>query len=185
MSETNWKDSEILAKYNFVVIPGSPDYDERVCELTDEQHLQQMKAFRAYDWDRYGVTGELDSEYFRMSDEGIEDLEEEIENREFNQAFDAMTEDQIVYTARTWLINMTANDNEVARKMGYGDEEIESFRRTINALEESVDACKKETEAAHRGAVRRASADLLNKLGPSSTPFLFDRPKPPTDAENN
>lgn len=184
MTEPIWNE-ENIAQYNFVVKPGAPDYEERVCEFTLEDHIQQAKAFRAWEWDRYGTTGELGPEYFEMSDDNIRDMEEELHDRDFNENFDKLSDEDVLYTARTWLINLTANGNENARKMGFGEENIDAFRENIAAMEKAVEEEKKAIYKQEKDRVNKASAELLKKLGPTSKPFMSHRPKPLSDGDNN
>lgn len=185
MADIDWKDPELLEKYNFVKKPGAPDYMDGLADWTKEQHLQQKKAFRSYFWDRYGITEHMTAEIYEMMDEEIAEMEEEIEDRKFDEAFDALYDDDVLYTARSWLVNLTANNNEIARKMGYGDEEIESFRKTINDLEESVEAEKKALWAEKKDRVTDAAAKFLNKLGPTSKPPIIIPFKNPAGGDNN
>ncbi|HMT09939.1 MAG TPA: hypothetical protein PKA82_18280 [Pyrinomonadaceae bacterium] len=177
MSQVDWT-GEDLEKYNFAVKPGSPDYDEQVCEFTLEQHIQQSKAFRAWHWDRYGVTGELDERFFEMADDDIAQMEEELNNRGFNEAFDQASDEDVIYTARTWLINLTANGNEDARKLGFDDAFIDDFRAKLDAMEKAVENEKKAIFNAEKDRINRASAEFLKRLGPTSKPFLSHGPKP-------
>lgn len=184
MTDQNWKD-EYYDNYNFVVKPGTPDHDERVCEFTLEDHIQQAKAWRACTFDRYGTDGALTERHYEMMDDDIRDMEEELANRDFNEAFDQLSDDEALYTARSWLINLTANDNEIARKMGFDDEQIEQFRASIAQFDTACEDEKKAIWNEQKDRVNKASTDLLNKLGPSSKPFIFTPIKKPGDADTN
>lgn len=184
MTEHNWKEQD-LDKYGFAVKPGTPDYDELVCEFTLEQHIQQSKAFRAWEWDRYGTTGELRPEYFEMADDNIREMEDELANGEFNEDFNKLSDADVLYTARSWLVNLTANDNADARVMGISDEQISEFRAKLAAMEKAVEEEKKAIYKQEKDRVNKASAELLKKLGPSAKPFMSHPPKPPTGGDNN
>ena len=184
MTEINWNEQD-LDKYNFVVKPGTADYDEQVVEFSLEQHIQQAKAFRAWEWDRYGTTGELGPAHFEMMDDDISQIEEELEHGEFRETFDRLSDDQVISTARSWLVNLTANNNEVARQMGMTDKQIEGFRKSIANMEKTVEDEKKAIWMKEKDRVNKASADLLKKLGPSSKPFVLHPPKLPTDSDKN
>jgi hypothetical protein len=184
MTEHDWQQQD-LDKYDFAVKPGTPDYEERVAELTLQQQIQQSKAFRAYFWDRYGTTGELGPDYFQIADDDIRQMEDELANGEFRREFDQLSDDEVLLTARSWLVNLTANDNEQARLMGFSDEYLEDYRAKIAAMEKAVEEEKKAIWRAEKGRVNKAAETLLKKLGPSSKPFLFQPPKPPGDADTN
>jgi hypothetical protein len=184
MAEINWNEQD-LDKYNFAVKPGAPDYDEQIVECTLEQHIQQAKAFRSWDWDKYGTTGELGPEHFEMMDDGISQMEQELVGGEFNETFDRLSDDQVISTARSWLVNLTANDNEVARKMGMTDEQIDEFRAKIADLGRTVEDERKATWAKEKDRVKSASEDLLKILGPSAKLFILHPPKPPTGSDKN
>ena len=177
MSEMEWT-SEDLDKYNFVAKPGTRDYDEQVCEFTLEQHIQQSKAFRAWQWDRYGITEDLTAGYYEMLDDGIADMVDEFENAEFNEEFNKLPDEDVIFTARTWLINLTANGNEDARKLGFDDAYIEEFRQKLHEMEKAVENEKKAIFNQEKDRINKASADLIKKLGPTSKPFLSHGPKP-------
>lgn len=184
MTENYWEEQD-LDKYNFAVRPGTPDYDERVCELTLEQQIQQSKAFRAYTYDRYGTDGELTERHYEMMDDEIREMEDELENGEFRREFDQLSDEELLYTARSWLVNLTANNNADARLMGFDDEQIEQLRAKIASMEKAVEEEKKVIYKQEKERVNRASAELLKKLGPSSKPFIFAPIKKPGDADSN
>ena len=125
MTDQNWKD-ESYDNYNFVVKPGTPDRDDGSANSLSKIISQQAKAWRACTFDRYGTDGALTEKHYEMMDDDIRDMEEELANRDFNEAFDQLSDDEALYTARSWLINLTANNNEIARKMGFDDEQIDN-----------------------------------------------------------
>lgn len=106
-------------------------------------------------------------------------------NSDFNEQFNRLSDDQVISTARAWLVNLTANNNEDARKMGMSDEQIEGFRQSIAKMEKAVEDEKKAIWARDKDRVTDAAEILLKKLGPSSKPFVFHPPKPPGDSDRN
>jgi hypothetical protein len=152
-----------------------------VCEFTLEQQIQQAKAWRAWTFDRYGTDGELTEKHYEMMDDEIADLEEELDN----EAFDRLSDDEVLYTARQFLVNLTANDKEHARLMRITDEQIEKLRASATAFDKACEDEKKALWEERKDHVTKASADLLKNLGPSSKPYILTPTKKPGDADLN
>jgi hypothetical protein len=176
-----------IEKYGLLVHPYADDDAGTARSFTFEQSIRQSKALRSYFWDTCGTTGRIPAEWFELRDKEIADMEKALEQkRAFEERFGALSDENLLGIARSWLVTLTAEDNNAtARKLGVTDEYIENLRAHIADLEKAVEDEKKAIWKQQKDVVAEASKDLLDKLGPSSKPFILTPPKKPGDADAN
>lgn len=127
-----------IEKYGFLVHPYDDENSHKRGEWTLEQCIHQSKAHRAYLWDTFGTASGITLEWYEQRDKEIAEMELELANRNAFEALKASSDGELLQKVGAFIAALTANDNEFARKLGMGDDEINALRQQLAKFENAV-----------------------------------------------